>query len=74
MSSSSFLIHSQSSIEVRQFFRTNFIEILVSDYTVHRTFVWEKVCHFWEIERRMILNTGGSLCSIKLKTIQDIKF
>ena len=31
MSSSSFLIHSQSSIEVRQFFRTNFIEILVSD-------------------------------------------
>ena len=55
MSSSSFLIHSQSSIEVRQFFSTNFIEILVSDYTVHRTFVWEKVCHFWEIERRIIL-------------------
>ena len=55
MSSSSFLIHSQSSVEVRQFFSTNFIEILVSDYTVHRTFVWEKVCHFWEIERRIIL-------------------
>ena len=38
MSSSSFLVHSQSSIEVRQFFRTNFIKLLLSDYTVYGTF------------------------------------
>ena len=31
MSSSFFLVHSQSSIEVRQFFRTNFIKSLLSD-------------------------------------------
>ena len=41
MSSSSFLVHSQSSIEVRQFFRTNFIKLLLSDYTVYGIFVWE---------------------------------
>ena len=35
MSSSSFLVHSQSSIEVRHFFRTNFIKLLLSDYTVY---------------------------------------
>ena len=47
MSSSSFLVHSQSSIEVRQFFRTNFIKLLLSDYTVYGIFVWENFCHFW---------------------------
>ena len=31
MSSSFFLVHSQSSIEVRQYFRTNFIKSLLSD-------------------------------------------
>ena len=44
-----------SSIEVRQFFETNFIKILLSDYTVYRTFVWENFCRFWEIDYKMVL-------------------
>ena len=35
MSSSSFLVHSQSSVEFRQFFRTNFIKLLLYSYTVY---------------------------------------
>ena len=38
LSSSSFLVHSQSSVEVRQIFRTNFINLLLSDYTVFKVF------------------------------------
>ena len=41
MSLSSFLVHSQSSIEVRQFLRANFIELLISDYTIME-FLFEK--------------------------------
>ena len=41
MSSSSFLVHSQSSIEVRQFFRTSFIKLLLPDYIVYEIFVSE---------------------------------
>ena len=44
MSSSSSLVHSQSSIEGRQFFGTNFIKFLLSDYTVYGIFVWEDFC------------------------------
>ena len=54
MSSSSFLTQSQSSIEVRQFFETNSIKILLSDYTVCGTFVWENFCRFWEIDYKII--------------------
>ena len=50
MSSSYFLVHSQSSIEVRQFFRANFINytvlIIQSDYTVYGIFARENFCHF----------------------------
>ena len=46
MSSSSFLVHSQSSIEVRQFFRTNFIKSLLSDYMVYGVFVLKKLLPF----------------------------
>ena len=35
ISSSSFLAHSQSSIEVRHFSWTNFIKLLLSDYAVY---------------------------------------
>ena len=42
----SFLGHSQSSIEARQFFRTNFIKLLLSDYIVYGIFVWENLWHF----------------------------
>ena len=38
MSSSSLLVHAQYSVEVRQFFRANFIKILLSDYTVYENF------------------------------------
>ena len=36
--SSSFLVHSQSSIELREFFITNSIRLLLSDYTVYGIF------------------------------------
>ena len=45
MSSSSFLVHSQFSIEVRQFFKTNFLKSLMSDYTVYGIFVRENFRH-----------------------------
>ena len=41
VSSSSFLVRSQSSIEVRKNLRTNFIKLLLSDYIVYGIFVWE---------------------------------
>ena len=39
LSSNSFLVHSQLSIEVRQLCRTNFIKLLLSDYAVCGIFV-----------------------------------
>ena len=42
-----FFLGWQSSIEVSQFFRTTFIKLLLSDYTVYGIFVWENFCHFW---------------------------
>ena len=39
LSSSSFLVHSQSSTEVRKILRTKFIELLLFDYTVYGIFV-----------------------------------
>ena len=74
MSSSSFLVHSQSSIEVRQFFITNFIKLLLSDYTVYGIFVWETFVIFDRLSIKSFKSTGWSLCCIKLKTIQEIKF
>ena len=50
LSSSSSLVHSQSSIEVRQILRTNFIKLLLSDYTAYgkrwdrRVFVETRTC------------------------------
>ena len=41
LSSISFLVYSQSSIEVRQILGTNFIKLLLSDCAVYGTFVWE---------------------------------
>ena len=41
LSSGSFLVHSQSSVEVRQILRTKFIKLLLSDYRVHGIFVWQ---------------------------------
>ena len=46
MSSSSFLVHSQSSIEVRQFFGANFIKSLLSDYIIYGIFVWENIIEY----------------------------
>ena len=46
MNSSSFLVLSQASIEVRQFFRTSFIKSLLSDYIVYGIFVWENFAIF----------------------------
>ena len=45
MSSISFSVLSESSIEVRQFFRTNFIKLLLSDFTVYE-FLFEKTFLF----------------------------
>ena len=43
MSLSSFLVHSQSSIEVRQFFTTIFIKLLLFDYSIrYMEFLSEK--------------------------------
>ena len=39
LTSCSFLVHLQSSVEVRQIFRTNFLKLLLSDYIVYGTFV-----------------------------------
>ena len=44
--SSSSLVQSQSSVEVRQFFITSFIKLLLSDYTVYGIFVWENFFPF----------------------------
>ena len=41
LSSCSFLVHLQSSIEVTQIFRTNFLKLLLSDYTVYAIFIRE---------------------------------
>ena len=41
LSSCSFLVDLQSSIEVRQIFRTNFLKLLLSDYTVYAIFIRE---------------------------------
>ena len=46
MSLSSFLVHPQSLTEVRRFFRTNLIKLLLSDYTVHEAFVRENFVIF----------------------------
>ena len=43
MSSNPYLVYSQSSIEVRQFFRTNIIKLLLSDYIVYGIFVLRKL-------------------------------
>ena len=39
LSSSSFLVHSQFSVEVRQIFITNFIKLFLSDYMAYGIFV-----------------------------------
>ena len=46
MSLSSFLVHAQYSVEVRQFLGTNLIKLLLSDYTVYGIFVWESFVIF----------------------------
>ena len=52
LSSSYFLVHSQSLIEVRQIIRTNFIKLLLSDYTVYGIFVWKAL--FFNFDRLSI--------------------
>ena len=54
MSSISFLVVSESSIEVRQFCRTNFIKLLLSDYTVYEI-LFEKTCVFNRLSNKIIL-------------------
>ena len=46
LTSRSFLVYSQSSIEVRQIFSTNFIKLLLSDYTVYGIFLSETFAIF----------------------------
>ena len=46
LSSSSFLLHSQSSIEGRQILRTNFSKLLLSDYKLYGIFVGESFVIF----------------------------
>ena len=46
MNPSSFLVHLQSSVEIRRFFRTNLIKLLRSDYIVYGIFVWKNFFPF----------------------------
>ena len=46
MSSIHVWVYPQSLIEVRQFFRTNLIKLLLSDYTVHEVFARENFVIF----------------------------
>ena len=46
LTSRSFLVYSQSSIEVRQIFSTNFIKLLLSGYTVYGIFLSETFAIF----------------------------